>query len=85
MPTGAGCKTTQEEDEALRKYLQEDILTGNVRHSRSAAAAPIPFVREKDGSLSLCVDYRAVNRLTIPNKYPLPLISELLDKRRGVK
>ena len=43
------------------------------------------FVRKKDGSLSLCVDYSALNRLTIPNKNPLPLICELLDKIRGGK
>ena len=42
-------------------------------------------MRNKDGSLRLCVDYRALKRLTIPNKYPLPLISELLDKTRGGK
>ena len=56
-----------------------------VRRSRSTAAAPILFVRKKDGSLKLCVACRALNRLTIPNKYPLPLISELLDKTRGGK
>ena len=83
IPTGAIYKTTWEEDEALRKYLQENILTGKVRRSRSAAAAPILFLRKKDRSLRLCVDYRALNPLTIPNKYPLPLISELLDKTRG--
>src|SRR5205807_1542072 len=59
--------------------------TGKVRRYRSAAAAPILFVRKKDGSLRLCIDYRALNRLTIPNKYPLPLISELLDKTSGGK
>ena len=48
-------------------------------------AAPILFVCQKDGSLRLCVDFRALNHLTIPNKYPLPLISELLDKTRGGK
>ena len=78
-------KTTWEEDEGLRKYLLENILTGKVQRSCSAANAPILCACMKDGSLRLCVDYRALKRLTIPNKYPLPLISELLDKTRGRK
>ena len=85
IPTGAVCKTTWEEDEGLRKYMQENIPTGKVLRSRFAAATPILFLRKKDGSLRLCVDYRALNRLTIPNKYSLPLISELLEKTRGGK
>ena len=85
IPTGAIYKTRWEEDEALRKYLQENIPTGKVRQSHSAAAAPILFVHKKDGSLRLCVDYRALNRLRISNKYPLPLISDLLDKTRSGK
>ena len=48
IPTGAIYKTTWEEDEGLPKYLQENIPTGKVRRSRSAAAAPILFVRKKD-------------------------------------
>ena len=76
-------KTTWEEDEGLRKYLLENILTGKVQRSCSAANAPILCACMKDGSLRLCVDYRALNPLTIPNKYPLPLISELLEKTRG--
>ena len=59
--------------------------TGKVRQSRSAAAAPILFVCKKDISLRLYVDYRALNCLTIPNKYFLPLIDELLDKTRSGK
>jgi len=85
IPTGAIYKTTWEEDEALQTYLREKLPTGKVRRSRSAAGAPILFVKKKDRSLRLCFDYRALNRLTIPNKYPLPLISELLDKTRGGK
>ena len=85
IPTGGIYKTTWEEDDALQKYLQENIPTGKVRHCRYAATAPILFVRKKDESLRLCVDYRALNRLTILNTYPLPLISELLHKTRGGK
>ena len=61
IPTGAIYKTTWEEDEALQTYLKKELPTGKVRYSRSATGAPILFVRKKDGSLSLCVDYRAMN------------------------
>ena len=85
IPTGAIYKTTCKEEEVLRKYLQGNILTVKMRYSRSAAAAPILFLHKKDGSLRLCVDYGALNHLTIPKKYPLPLISELLDKTKSRK
>jgi len=85
IPTKLIYKTIWEEGEALQTYLRENLPTGKVRRSRSAAGAPILFVKKKDGTWKLCVDYRALNRLTIPNKYPLPLISKLLDKTRGGK
>ena len=85
IPTGAVYETTCEEDEVLQKYLYGNLAIGKVRRSRSATGAPILFVRKKDGSLGLVVAYRALNRLTITNKYPLPLISELLDQTRGGK
>jgi len=65
--------------------MNKDLPTGKVRYSRSATEAHILFVRKKDGSLRLCVDYRALNQLTTPSKYLLPLISELLDKTKGGK
>ena len=85
IPIGAVYKTSWEEDAELQKYLHVNLPTGKVRRSRSATGAPILFVRKKDGSLRLVFDYRALNRLPIPNKYPLPLISELLDKTRDGK
>ena len=85
IPRGGIYKTTWEEDEGLRQYLQENIPTGKVQPSSSAAAVPILFVCKQDRSLTLCVDYRALNCLTVPNKYPLPHISDLLDKTRGGK
>jgi len=85
ISTGAIYKTTWEEDKALQTYLRKNLPTGKVRQSRPAAGAPILFVKKKDGSWRLCVDYRALNSLTIPTKYPLPLISELLHKTRGAK
>ena len=81
--TGAVYKTTWEEDEELHKYLDKNLTTGKVCRSRSATGAPILFIRKKDGSLWLVVDFRGLNRVIILNKYPLPLISELLDTTRG--
>ena len=78
-------KTTWEEKEALEEYLRENLPTGKVRRSRSQASSPILFIRKANGSLRLCVDYCALNNLTIPNKYPLPRIDELLEKTRGSK
>ena len=51
----------------------------------SLAAAPIHFAKKKDGGLRLCVDYRALNAGTIKNRYPLPLISEMLDRVGGAR
>ena len=66
-------------------YLDPNLRTGKVRRSRSATGTLIPFVRKKDGSLRLVFAYKGLNRVPIPNKYPLPLISELLEKTRGGK
>ena len=85
IQTAAVYKTRWQEDEALQQYLDKNLPTGQVRRSRSPTGPPILFVRNKDGSLRLVVDYRAPNRLRIHNKYQLALISELRDKTRGVK
>jgi transposase InsO family protein len=69
----------------LREYIDENLAKGFIRPSSSPAGAPILFVKKKDGSLRLCVDYRALNRITVKNRYPLPLISEALDRLVGAK
>jgi len=66
--------------DVLRKYIDENLWKGFIRHSQSPAGAPILFVKKADGSLRLCVDYRGLNKITIKNWYPLSLIPELLDK-----
>ena len=63
---------------ALRQWLDENLSKGFIRASSSPAGAPILFVKKKDGSLRLCVDYRGLNEGTIKNRYPLPLIRETL-------
>ncbi|OQE16552.1 hypothetical protein PENFLA_c027G03970 [Penicillium flavigenum] len=69
----------------LWAYLVDNIKKGRIRPSKSPAGAPILFVPKKDGGLRLCVDYRGLNRVSVKNRYPLPLISEILDRLSGAK
>ena len=71
--------------EVLRAYIEENLANGFIRHSKSPAGAPIFFVKKKDGSLRLVVDYRGLNKVTIRNRYALPLISSLLERINGAK
>ena len=69
--------------EELKKQLEELIEKGFVRPSISPWGAPVLFVKKKDGSMRLCVDYRELNKVTIKNKYPLPRIEDLFDQLHG--
>jgi hypothetical protein len=71
--------------QALRDYLTENLAKGFIQHSKSPVGAPILFVKKKDGSLRLCVDYCRLNKITKKNRYPLPLILGLLDRLRTRK
>jgi len=64
---------------ALDDYIKEALAKGWIHESQSPAGALILFVPKKSGKLRLCVDYCGLNAITIKNRYPLPLISELLD------
>ena len=79
-PFGPVYPLSQTELDVLKKYIDDNLRKGFIRHSQSPAGAPILFVKKPDGSLRLCVDYRGLNNITIKNKYPLPLIGELLDR-----
>jgi hypothetical protein len=67
----------------LKKQLQELLEMGFIRPSVSPWGAPVLFVKKKDGSMRLCIDYRQLNKITIKNKYPLPRIDDLFDQLRG--
>ena len=79
-PHGPIYPLAEPELEVLREYLNDAIEKGWIRPSRSPTGAPILFVPKKGGQLRLCVDYRALNRLTRKNRAPLPLIGEILDR-----
>ena len=67
----------------LKAQLEEFLNKGFIRPSTSLWGAPVLFVKKKDGSLRLCIDYRQLNRATIRNQYPLPHIAELFDQLQG--
>lgn len=69
----------------LKIQLQELLDKGFIRPSVSPWGAPVLFVKKKDGSMRMCIDYRDINHLTIKNKYPLPRIEDLFDQLKGVK
>ena len=69
----------------LKKQLEELEAAGFIQPSKSPFGAPILFVKKKDGSMRMCVDYRALNNVTIKNAYPLPRIEELFDRLQGAQ
>jgi len=73
------------EQAELDAFLEENLRTGQVRPSKSPIAAPVFFIKKKDGSLRLVQDYCVLNAVTVKNQYPLPLISELVSQLHGAK
>ena len=67
----------------LKAQLQDLLDKGFIRPSVSPWGAPVLFVKKKDGTLRLCIDYRQLNKVTIKNKYPLPRIDDLFDQLQG--
>jgi hypothetical protein len=73
------------EQQSLQDFLGENLSNGRIHPSKSPMASPFFFIKKKDGTLRPIQDYRCLNTGTIKNKYPLPLIQELLDKTKNSK
>jgi hypothetical protein len=71
--------------EDLKKQLKELLDKKFIRPSSSPWGAPVIFIEKKDGTQRMCVDYRALNEVTIKNKYPLPRIEDLFDQLKGAR
>ncbi|GKE85165.1 putative reverse transcriptase domain-containing protein [Tanacetum coccineum] len=67
----------------LSTQLQEISNKGFIRPSSSPWGAPILFIKKKDGSFRMCIDYRELNKLTVKNRYPLPKIDDLFNQLQG--
>jgi len=69
----------------VRKWIDKNLSKSFIRATSSSTASPILFVKKKDGSLRLCVNYHALNDITVKDRTPLPRIEETLNQIRGCK
>uniref|UniRef100_A0A8C5PTR9 ribonuclease H n=1 Tax=Leptobrachium leishanense TaxID=445787 RepID=A0A8C5PTR9_9ANUR len=82
-PRGHVYPLSQKENNIMEEYIRENLDRGFIRRSSSPAGAGFFFVSKKEGDLRPCIDYRGLNRITIRNAYPIPLITELFDRLKG--
>nr|CAD1829976.1 unnamed protein product [Ananas comosus var. bracteatus] len=84
-PAKAPYRMAPPELEELQRQLKDLLDVGFIRPSKAPYGAPVLFQRKSDGSLRLCIDYRALNKVTVKNKYPIPLVADLFDQLGGAK
>ena len=78
-------RLSPKEKAEVERQLADLVEKGFVQPSHSAWGAPVIFVAKKSGDLRMCVDYRALNQVTVKDKYPLPRIDDLLDRLQGAR
>ena len=71
---------SEQELRGLREWLDKQVAAGKITKSNSSAGVLILLVKKPNGSFGLCVDYRALNKVTVKNRYPLPLMTELRER-----
>jgi hypothetical protein len=76
---------TLDEQAEMDTFLEEALRTGRIRPSKSPIGAPVFFIKKKDGKLRFIQDYRALNLITRKNRYPLPLIDDLIHRLKDAK
>uniref|UniRef100_A0A8C5R1S3 ribonuclease H n=1 Tax=Leptobrachium leishanense TaxID=445787 RepID=A0A8C5R1S3_9ANUR len=82
-PKGRVYPLSQHENLILEEYIKDSLAKGFIRKSTSPAGAGFFFVSKKEGDLRPCIDYRGLNKITVKNAYPIPLIAELFDRLKG--
>jgi hypothetical protein len=71
------------ENDEIRRQIQELLQKGHIRPNSCPCRSPIVLVQKKDETWRLCIDYRALNKITVRNRYPIPKIDDLLDQLKG--
>lgn len=85
LPNGLVYKHSLMENEEIKKKIQELIQKGHIWLSSSPCRSTIVLVQKRYGTWGLCIDYRALNNITVWNLYPIPQINDLLNQLRGAK
>lgn len=67
----------------MERLVKELLEVESIKESKSSFSAPVILVKKKDGSFKICVEYRELNKITIKDKFPIPMIDELLDELNG--
>ncbi|KAK3560078.1 hypothetical protein QTP86_033801 [Hemibagrus guttatus] len=83
VPKGRIYSLTLPEEKAMEEYIKEALAQGYICPSTSPASSSFFFVAKKDGGLRPCIDYRALNKITVKFRYPLPLVPAALERLRG--
>ncbi len=83
VPSGKIYPLSIPEQKAMEEYIEEALQQGYIRPSTSPAASSFFFMAKKDGGLRPCIDYRALNKITVKFRYPLPLVPAALEHLRG--
>jgi Reverse transcriptase (RNA-dependent DNA polymerase)/Aspartyl protease len=84
-PNRPAFRLSRREREEVEAQVKDGLEKGWIAPSASSYGAPVLFVPKPDGSMRMCIDYRALNNITLKNKYPLPRIDDLLDNLSGAK
>jgi hypothetical protein len=84
-PSRPTFRQSASELDELKTQLAELTKSGFIQPSKSPFGAPVLFVKKKDGTTRMCIDYRALNDITVKNSYPLPRIDELFDRLQGAR
>jgi hypothetical protein len=77
------CRNPKKHKDEIESAIKELLAMGHIRPSSSPFASSVVLVKKKDGIMCMCIEYRALNKRTINNKYPIPRIDELLDELHG--
>eukprot|EP00253_Pinus_taeda_P004699 PITA_04699 len=85
LPNGPIYRRSVLENDEIKMQIQELLQKGHIRPSSSPCGSLIMLVQKKDGTWRLCIDYRALNKITVHNRYPIPRIDDLLDQLMGLK